>query len=116
GGFDNDGDTYIKAVNEFGSCSQLAGFEPIPGNDNNKVRFQIYPNPTAEAIKVKINGDMASSIEYSIMSIDGKVIKAGATKENMFEFGTQQMANGIYVLSITDNNGSQGVQRFEVSR
>jgi hypothetical protein len=113
GGYDNDGSPYYNFVNEFGTCSSVSGILPIPGG-NTKSGIEIYPNPTGSGVTVKIGSTLTSEVKYEVISIDGKLVKTGTTLESTFGFNAGNLSEGLYILTITDNHGLQGEQRFEV--
>ena len=113
GGYnDNLGGT-VSTVNEFGTCSILTGILPISGG-NNKAGIEIYPNPSTNDVNVKILTDVTSEMKYEVVSVDGKLIKKGTTRQSNFGFNANNFADGVYILTITDGNGTQGAERFEV--
>jgi len=112
-GYHNNGSPYYNFVNEFGTCSSISGIMPIPGG-NPKAGIEVYPNPSNNDLNVKISGDVTSEIKYEIVSVDGKVVKTGSTHQTSFGFNTGNFANGVYIISITDSQSTQGEQRFEV--
>ena len=115
GGYDDDNNNqFYNFVSEFGTCGAVSGIIPIPGGSNPKSGVEIYPNPSTNDVTVKISGAVTSEIKYEIVSVDGKLIKTGTTTQNTFGFSANNFANGVYILNITDNQGTQGAARFEV--
>jgi N-acetylneuraminic acid mutarotase len=110
-------DNYIGAdvttVSEFGTCSEITGITPLPGG-NSKSGIEIYPNPSTNDVNVKISGEVNSAVKYEVVSVDGKLIKSGTTQQNTFRFSADNLSDGIYILTLTDNEGIHGEQRFEV--
>ena len=111
-GYDDDGDKFYNLVSEFGTCSTIAGILPIPGENNTGI--QIYPNPSSSDVTVKINSQGSTEIKYEIVAVEGKVIKTGTTRQNSFGFNSSNLADGIYIINVNDNQGVHGAQRFEV--
>lgn len=113
GGYDDYISGTVTNVAEFGTCNSLTAIIPIPGG-NNQAKIAIYPNPSTNDVTVKIGSPVTSEIKYEIVSVDGKVIKTGSTTQDTFGFSANSFADGVYILSITDNSGTHGAGRFEV--
>lgn len=113
GGFNDDGGLFYNLVCEFGTCNQLTAILPI-GGGTTKSGIEIYPNPSTNDVNVKINDEVNGEVKFEVVSIDGKLIKAGITMQNSFRFSGSNLADGLYILTITDNKGLHGEQRFEV--
>ena len=95
----NDGwsETYIKGLVKVSSST--AGI-----NDLAKTNISIYPNPTNNIINVNL-GEVNSPTNYSIYSIDGKMIGDNNTvNNNSFSIDLTDMAIGIYILKIKSEN------------
>ena len=113
-GYDYDNNnSYYNFVSEFGTCSTIAGILPI-GGGSQKAGIEVYPNPSTNEVNVKISSEVNAEIKYEIVSVDGRVIKTGTTRQNTFGFSTNNLSDGVYIITITDNQGTQGAQRFEV--
>ncbi len=113
GGYDGFISQTLSKVAEFGTCSQITGIMPVPGG-NNKSGIEIYPNPSSYDVNVKIDASITTEIKYEVVSVDGKLIRSGSTNQNTFGFNAANLSNGVYLLTITDNQGVQGTERFEV--
>jgi endoglucanase len=68
-----------------------------------KVKVNIYPNPTSDRLYIQAP---ISQYNFSITKIDGMVVKKGSGKENM-EIDVTELPAGIYTFNIKSNNGVQ---------
>ncbi len=70
--------------------------------------FSIFPNPTTDYISIFTNGVMDIGLNYSIKSMDGKMLHH---EEKMPEFGKrinlQNIPSGMYILQVNFQNGSK---------
>ena len=90
-------ETYIKGLVKVSSST--AGI-----NDLTKTNISIYPNPTNNIINVNL-GEVTSPTNYSLYSIDGKMIEDNNTvNSNSFSIDLTDMAIGIYILKIKSEN------------
>ena len=96
--FDDD-DSYIKGLLKFSSST-------LGINDLTKTNISIYPNPTNNIINVNL-GEVNSPTNYSLYSIDGKMIGDNNTvNNNSFSIDLTDMAIGIYILKIKSENST----------
>ncbi|MDA8531385.1 T9SS type A sorting domain-containing protein [Flavobacteriaceae bacterium] len=88
---------YIKGLlKAFGSTAGV--------NDLTKTNISIYPNPTNNIINVNL-GAVASPTNYSLYSIDGKmIVEHNTVNNNSFSINLTDMAIGIYILKIKCEN------------
>lgn len=113
GGYDGYASQTINTVSEFSSCDNITGILPVTGSSN-KAGMEIYPNPSTNEVNVKIDDEVTSEIKYLVTSADGKLVKTGATQQSAFGFSASNLAEGVYILTITDSQGYHASQRFEV--
>jgi N-acetylneuraminic acid mutarotase len=111
GGHENETDSYYSMVSEYISCGQ---FSTIEEHGKERIAFNIFPNPSIDAINIQLGDDINSSVEYNVVGIDGKLIQNGIRREKFFSLTTKEMANGVYLLTIKTDNGQQTSKRFEV--
>ena len=96
--FDDD-DSYIKGLLKFSSST-------LGINDLTKTNISIYPNPTNNIINVNLV-EVNSPTNYSLYSIDGKMIGDNNTvNNNSFSIDLTDMAIGIYILKIKSENST----------
>lgn len=78
---------------------------------NKSFNIKTYPNPTASFITVEFDLDMATTVEATLYSAEGKKLKTlykDFTKKgnNVFSFSTQPLTKGIYFIEISGGNQS----------
>lgn len=73
----------------------------------NTFEVQLYPNPTTQTIFLK---NLTSATQYSIYSIDGKVVASGKVTGN--SINVESLLSGYYHLSL-NTNGQQSITRFQ---
>jgi hypothetical protein len=90
-----------------GSCIDTSACKNVSNvgfNEYVESVVSIYPNPTNGNVTIKLN-NFTESVNYTITSIDGKLIKqANNITNNIFEIDLSNESKGIYFLSITSNN------------
>ena len=65
----------------------------------------IYPNPTSGMVNINL-GSNNSSVNYSITSIEGKVVETGKTSTNNIMVDLSKEGNGVYFVKINTENTS----------
>lgn len=70
--------------------------------------FTIHPNPTSNVLN--INTEL-SSFNYSIYSIEGKMVKQGKVKMNQISIDISNLTSGIYMIEL-ESEGVKSVQKF----
>ncbi|MBI2280405.1 MAG: T9SS type A sorting domain-containing protein [Bacteroidetes bacterium] len=65
----------------------------------------IYPNPTSGMVNINL-GSNNSSVNYSITSIEGKVVETGKTSTNSITIDLSKEGNGVYFVKINTENTS----------
>lgn len=61
--------------------------------------FTLYPNPSIDVVSVKLNSIIESQVEYTLLSIDGKVIQSGAFS-NETTLNLESISSGVYLIVI----------------
>ncbi|RYD98801.1 MAG: T9SS type A sorting domain-containing protein [Sphingobacteriales bacterium] len=79
----------------------------IPG-DKDEVR--IYPNPTQRELTIEMPYNAGMFIQ--LMGKSGKVLKSLNTKEHYIKLDLGAFASGVYMLRLTDRNGSSKSYRI----
>lgn len=84
----------------------------VTGLDHNELNtsYLIYPNPAISQLTIQSKKKIQN---FSIYSIDGKVMKAKNTEElTSFSLDIQDLSPGFYVLKSTFTDGSSWVGKF----
>jgi len=92
---------YTVLVTNFAGCEISSEAQPISsvGVDNvAKAMVRIYPNPASTTIHI----DADKVVNISIRSVDGKEV---IRKENARDIDLQHLADGVYLIRITDKQG-----------
>ncbi len=84
-----------------------AGYSPLNSGDlqNANSLFQVFPNPAHEIVYVYNSG-----IEFSLFSIDGKLLRNFSAQNQITEINISNLCDGIYLLK----NKTGAVQRLIV--
>lgn len=65
--------------------------------------LRVYPNPANDFIEVNITqGD----VDYTMISVNGTVVKQGKLNANTTRVDISEINNGIYILNLSDGNSS----------
>ncbi len=64
----------------------------------------IYPNPAKESTNVHITGSANGLFDVEIIDARGRVVKTISEQQRKFTLDLNQFENGIYYLTITNNN------------
>ncbi|UTW66581.1 T9SS type A sorting domain-containing protein [bacterium SCSIO 12643] len=62
----------------------------------------VYPNPTKNQLKIKVNKNDTESIEYNLVSINGMVVRSQKSNGS-FSFDVSDLPNGVYMLEVKGN-------------
>jgi hypothetical protein len=61
--------------------------------------MSVYPNPAKEAIHIEVMGQLKEKAQVQLTNIIGQVIYTSETKDLNIYIGTENIPNGIYLLS-----------------
>jgi len=80
--------------------------------------INVFPNPASGNATVAVDVKHAGMVKVAIMDITGKMVKEVASKElasgtHSFEFNTNDLSAGVYIMSVNMNNRTRAV-RFSV--
>jgi large repetitive protein len=110
------GNVRVRANNACGSStyrSLAVAFACRLGNDIPSI--EMYPNPTADFLKISLVADEASSYNLQFADVTGKVVltKTGEAAEgdNELNFNVSALKSGIYFVTI-QMNGIRTVQKM----
>lgn len=79
--------------------------------ENAIANVSVYPNPTAEHLNISM--ETSSSVDYSIIDLNGRVVASGNEENGEFTISVSQLTSGNYILHLISE--SQAVtERFTV--
>jgi hypothetical protein len=80
------------------------------------VHATLYPNPTSDKIKVKLDGAIASDVtKVNVTAQDGKTVYT-ANKLSHGEVDVKNLTSGTYVVTITLKNGTTQTSKIVIVR
>ena len=84
------------------ACENITGVG-INETANNVV--SIYPNPTNGMVNINFGGNN-STVNYSISSIEGKMVETGKTSTNNITVDLSNESKGVYFIKIKTESTS----------
>lgn len=81
---------------------------PSPG-----LSLNVYPNPTSYVLNIKVDEGDYSQLQYSLFSLDGKVLQNNNLTRNLTKIKLQTFQSGNYLLRISRKTG-ETVRTFRV--
>ena len=91
-----------------GGCTETSSCEAVTGvgvNEAKNTIVSIYPNPTNGMVSINL-GSKNSVVDYTISSIEGKVIETGKTSSNIIAVDLSNESKGVYFIRINTENTS----------
>lgn len=84
---------------------------PTSINDVNEVvDYFLFPNPVDNNLNIKCNA--TSSFNYQVSDMTGRIIISEVSYTQQLNISTSDYNNGLYFLSITDDNGNERTTKF----
>lgn len=77
-----------------------------------QLEMSVYPNPTTDFLKLKVESEKFESLQYQLIGLQGKVIKNATITANNTTIKMEALPKAIYFLSVT--NGSKTVKTFKI--
>lgn len=121
-GIDGPGGTIINTTtycNCFNTCVIVTGIKEMQ-TQSNVVIGTLYPNPTSNVLHIKLNNKESETLLVEVKDMMGKTV---ATKmyqasigENETDINVSSLAQGTYILSITDSHQLQSKRLFSVAK
>ena len=106
--------TYCTCTN---NCVIVTGIKEAIKESSTLINT-VFPNPSSHKIIVKFNSQQSESLFIEIKDMVGKIILTkthqSLTGENETDFNISGLAQGIYILSITDSHQLQSKRLFSV--
>jgi len=78
-------------------------------NVANSFNMNIYPNPTNNVLHID---NLSTSLHYRLMNIVGSVVVEGALANTNNTISTKEMAAGVYMLEVRNNDGLKNIIRI----
>jgi len=86
-------------------ATEVGGFSPAEANAYLDDKLLAYPNPTADRLVVHLNGQQEFSA-LQLTDLTGRVVRSEqGLNTNHRELSLAELANGMYTLTITTNDG-----------
>ena len=113
-GEDSSGELYI-ADRFNGNLYKIV--EDNLGVDEFENQFiNMYPNPSNDVIYFEFENQELSSLSIRLYSIQGKLIKEiNNIESEIFEFSTQNIQNGFYLVEIINATGDKQLKKFIIN-
>ncbi|MCO6500993.1 MAG: T9SS type A sorting domain-containing protein [Vicingus serpentipes] len=92
-----------------GSCIDTSVCEAVTGvgiEEKSNQEVLIYPNPTNGVVTIDL-GSNTDLVNYSITTIDGKIVISGKTSQNLIKVDLSNESKGVYFLQITYQRGNR---------
>lgn len=86
----------------------------LSSEDENKILFSVYPNPTNEEVIVKLNEGKVSQYFASLMDITGKLLLYQSINSPSFILSLSQFNAGTYFLRIGNESKSSLVKILKI--
>ncbi|NUM30969.1 MAG: T9SS type A sorting domain-containing protein [Bacteroidetes bacterium] len=80
--------------------------------NNGNLAFSVYPNPSTNIVNVRITSDNSTDYSLQIIDISGKVYQTVSTIEPVLRINIEGLADGIYFIKVTDNQGINKVEKL----
>lgn len=104
--------TYTMTGTDDKGCSskvtyvqQVSNCTAIESQKANIEGLSVYPNPTTGLFSVELANGLGKTIE--ITDVSGRIISTVTSTENTVDFTVQNLANGIYYVTIKSNDGKE---------
>lgn len=107
------GQTFTATVNgnyavevTIGGCTDTSACEAVTGVGVKEVAnntVSIYPNPTDGMVNINL-GSNNSTVDYTISSIEGRLIETGKTSTNNITVDLSKESKGVYFIKINTEN------------
>lgn len=64
--------------------------------------FMVYPNPTTNFLKLKVENYTSENLMYQLYQLDGKILETKKMESLEVSITMEHLASGIYFLKITE--------------
>ena len=77
-----------------------------------KLELSAYPNPTSNAIHLRIGNYESEKLSYQLYDIQGRLLMGKPVRENHTSIVLQDFSGSLYLLKVLDNN--QLIKTFRI--
>jgi hypothetical protein len=93
---------------------QAFEFQALSNPEFNTINLSAitYPNPTSDYVMLKISDTALDNLSYNLIDINGKAISNGRITNGDTQINMQQLAIGMYLLKVNQNN--QELKTFKI--
>ncbi len=110
-------DSIVVVTKASGFSLQVISQAMVSVEEKEEVNIQnLYPNPTTGNANLVIHSNIFTAVNVNIMDLTGKVINNRLTSintgENNIDLSTQELTQGIYIISVTNEEGININQRL----
>lgn len=74
--------------------------------------INVYPNPFAESTTIEVEGYLGQSLQLEMYDLMGKHVRSEQSGSNIIQLQKRDLAPGIYVYKLYDNNGQVGAGKL----
>jgi hypothetical protein len=103
------------------TSTRIITVHPGVGLDRtNKLKgLDVFPNPAGNVLNVRLNNFAGRRLTYNLFDMQGKLVQfaevpAALQNANDIEIDLRSVDNGIYLLTLNDENGVVGSARVQV--
>ncbi len=83
----------------------------IHNEDKSSSLFEVWPNPFTDNVNIKSLGNF-NNASITVTSLTGSLIKQERITTGLRQLNLSDLESGVYMLSITDSNGTSNTQRI----
>ncbi len=73
-------------------------------NEDVQLELLVYPNPTINNLKLKVESDKKELLTYELLDMLGKSIEKKIINKSITEINTESLPKSTYFLKVTNNN------------
>ena len=111
------GDYTVVAVDEHGchSTSDPVSYTPVSLSELSKSSFKIYPNPANNIVSIK-TAETINNSSLAIIDLTGRTLLTQSLDgDNTFQVDVSELSEGVYIVNVTENDGTVSSQRLVVT-